>query len=67
MPSSRPKSSLPVTGNLAIEIFFGACLPGFLRVIGCGVTSCELRRVLLRPATMASALVGTAFNNSVGF
>src|SRR4029077_13579928 len=30
--SSRPKTSLPVTGNLATEIFFGASLAGGLRV-----------------------------------
>ena len=29
--SSRPKTSLPVTGNLAIEIFLGASLVGGLR------------------------------------
>ena len=29
---SRPKTSLPVTGNLAMEIFFGASLAGGLRV-----------------------------------
>src|SRR5271157_3820876 len=30
--SSRPKTSLPVTGNRATEIFFGASLAGGLRV-----------------------------------
>src|SRR6516165_4029519 len=30
--SSRPKTSLPVTGSLAIEIFFGASLVGGLRI-----------------------------------
>ena len=30
--SSRPKTSHPVTGNLATEIFFGASLAGGLRV-----------------------------------
>ena len=30
--SSRPKISLPVTGSLAMEIFFGASLTGGLRV-----------------------------------
>ena len=32
MSSSRPKRSLPVTGNLAIEIFLGASLAGGFRV-----------------------------------
>src|SRR5262249_40650562 len=32
MSSSRPKTLLPVTGNLATEIFSGACLAGGLRV-----------------------------------
>src|SRR5215472_1206404 len=32
MSSSRPKTSLPVTGSLAIEIFFGPGLDGGLRV-----------------------------------
>jgi hypothetical protein len=32
MSSSRPKTSLPVTGNLATEIFFGAGLVGGLQV-----------------------------------
>jgi hypothetical protein len=30
--SSRPKTSLPVTGNLAMEIFLGLVLSGGLRV-----------------------------------
>ena len=30
--SSRPKTSLPVTGNLATEIFFGPGFEGGLRV-----------------------------------
>ena len=32
MSASRPKISLPVAGNLAREIFFGASLAGGLRV-----------------------------------
>ena len=32
MSSSRPKTSLPVTGNLATEIFFGPSRAGDLRV-----------------------------------
>ena len=32
MSSSRPKTSLPVIGNLATEIFFGPSLAGGLRV-----------------------------------
>ena len=32
MSSSLPKTWLPVTGNLATEIFFGASLAGGLRV-----------------------------------
>jgi hypothetical protein len=35
--SSRPNRSLPVTGNLANEIFFGASLAGGLRVATCEV------------------------------
>ena len=32
MSSVRPKTSLPVTGNLATEIFFGPALAERLRV-----------------------------------
>src|SRR5215469_18606796 len=52
MSSSRPKTSLPVTGNLATEIFFGPnllaasgfrrlkCEGGLLQVPTCDPTSC---------------------------
>jgi hypothetical protein len=51
--SSRPKISLPVTGNLANEILSGASLPGGLRVPtreAVGGVSRRLRRVILRRA-----------------
>ena len=51
MSSSRPKTSLPVTGNLAMEIFFGPDLAGGFRVptreAGGGMC-CKFRRVVPR-------------------
>jgi hypothetical protein len=43
MSSSRPKTSLPVTGNLATEIFFGASLARGLRVAATGFCNDEAR------------------------
>jgi len=69
MSSSRPKRSLPVTGNLATEIFFGPALAGRLRGmpddLG-GSILWKLWRVILRPAWIASVMVGIAFRSSAG-
>src|SRR5262249_35756925 len=68
--SSRPKISLPVTGNLANEILSGASRAGGLRVPIREATErifCRFSRVILRPASIASVTVGIAFKSSVGF
>src|SRR5262252_2843531 len=68
--SSRPKISLPVTGNLANEILSGASLAGGLRVLAREATEgifCRLSRVILRPVSIASVTIGIAFKSSVGF
>src|SRR5262252_78621 len=68
--SSRPKTLLPVTGNLAKETFFGACLVGGLRVATREAIEgifCRLSRVILRLVSIASVTVGIAFKSSVGF
>ena len=67
--SSRPKTSLPVTGNLATEIFFGASLAGGLRVPTREAVEGVFRRlsrVILRRASIAPVIVGIAFSSSVG-
>lgn len=54
--SSRPKTSLPVVGNLAIEIFFGPNLAGGLRIRrqgSAGGVFWKLLRVILRRASRA--------------
>src|ERR1700726_2710891 len=66
--SSRPKTSLPVTGNLATEIFFGPSLAGDLRDLGretAGVFR-RLCRVILRRASIAPVIFGIAFSSSFG-
>jgi len=70
MSSSRPKTSLPVMGNLATEIFFGPSLVGRLRVSTREAVEgvfCRLSRVILHPVSIASVTVGIAFKSSVGF
>jgi hypothetical protein len=67
--SSRPKTSLPVTGNLAREIFSGPGLVEGLRIAtreGVEAVFCRLRRVILRRVSIAPIIVGTAFSNSFG-
>src|SRR5262249_32885441 len=67
---SRPKSSLPVTGNLANEILSGASLAGGLRDPtgeAVGDVFRRLRRVILRCASRAPVITGIAFRSSVGF
>src|SRR5262252_10583099 len=62
--SSRPKISLPVTGNLANEILSGASLAGGLAVPVCEVRwgiCCKFFRVILRRPSIAPVIVGTAF------
>ena len=54
--SSRPKSSLPVTGNLATEIFFGPCLPNCLRVLACEVREGSGAAEALRHAGIVAAV-----------
>jgi hypothetical protein len=68
--SSRPKTSLPVTGNLATEIFLGPSLAGGLRVSAreaAGGILCKPSRVILRPAWIAPAILGIALRSSVAF
>ena len=68
--SSRPKTSLPVTGSLAIEIFFGPGFEGDLRVRAgeaAGGTLCKVSRVILRPVSIRAVIVGIAFRRSPGF
>src|ERR1700747_2765348 len=64
---ARPKTSLPVTGNLANEIFFGASITGAWWVPTREAVEdvfCRLRRVILRRALIASVIVGIAFKSS---
>jgi hypothetical protein len=67
---SRPKTSLPVTGNLATEIFLGPRLAGGLRVpareAAGGILSKPLR-LILRPASIRPVIVDIAFRSSPGF
>jgi len=63
------KISLPVTGNLANEIFFGPSLAGGLRVpIREAVEGvfCRLWRVILCRVSMAPVILGIAFSSSFG-
>ena len=59
MSSSRPKTSLPVMGNLATEIFFGPNLACGFRVptreVRGGIC-CKFRRVIPRRASVAPVL-----------
>src|SRR5215471_6453504 len=68
--SSRPKTSLPVTGNLATEILSGPGLVEGLRVPTPAAVEpdfCRLWRVILRRASIAPVIAGIAFRSSVGF
>src|SRR5215469_14171810 len=68
--SSRPKISLPVTGNLANEILSGASLAAGLRDPirqTVGDVFRRLRRVILHRALRAPAITGIAFKSSAGF
>src|SRR6201993_1109326 len=67
--SSRPKTSLPVTGNLATEIFFGPSLTGGLRALAPEAVEgvfCRPWRVILRRAPVAAAAVDIACRSSAG-
>ena len=69
MSSSRPKTSLPVTGNLATEIFFGTTLAGSSRVPTHEAVKgvfCRLWRVILRRASIAPVIVGIALRSWAG-
>jgi hypothetical protein len=43
--SSRPKTSLPVIGNLATEIFFGPSLAGDRRIAVCDSATVVFRKL----------------------
>src|SRR5271166_6616190 len=64
------KKFASVTGNRANEILPGASLAGGLRLPTRKAIEgifCRLSRVILRPMSIASVTVGTAFKSSVGF
>ena len=70
MSSSRPKTSLPVMGSLAIEILFGPGLGGGLRVPtreAVAGTLCKPSRVTLPRASIRAVIVGIAVTSSPGF
>src|SRR5260221_6364993 len=59
--SSRPKTSLPVMGNLATEVFLGPSLAGGVRVPAreaAGGILFKSSRVILRRASIAPVIVG---------
>jgi hypothetical protein len=64
------KRSLPVTGSLATEIFFGPKLSDSLRVTAdkwLGGVFRKLCRVILRRESIAFVMVGITLNSSAGF